>query len=459
MKNLIKLLGLLNLACWFGLDAQSAPVVSSANQSIAYVATHHDIVADMLWMAGVGPKDVVYDLGAGDGRVVIAAVRDFHAARAVGIESNTQLVRQSRENAKRDGVSERVEFLEGDLFTNDVSSASVVVLYLGHGANLDLRAKLLQKLKPDARIISHQFGMGEWLPDKTLDVRTPVLGMYGEMVNRFATNTDVPGYDALPTRRLHDTVCEWIVPAPLAGTWRGQLKTGDASGELKMVLHQRIAGVSGFFEITGSTNLSGGISADLWGSHLRLHFSSTNPPYGQFQMWFAGDAKGDTLNGIVQMSLNNGAPEFALVAHRERKDFTGIWEWRAHNGRPVQLTIERTNGVYSAMYFDRERDVSPWHRVAKPAPVFDFYDFGGGFYFTCLLGMEGPRFMSSATRMGPEDGWLVGEAVTSGEALAGNIAFYPYHLDSFFGKPDSAPPPKPPIIEGRQEWMPKRIKP
>ena len=170
------------VAVWTGLlgvtlsQAATPETNKPSNQSsIPYVPTRHDAVRDLLWLADVGTNDVVYDLGSGDGRVVIAAVRDFHARKAVGIEINPQLVREGREDAAKAGVAGRVDFFQGDLFTNDFSEASVVVLYLGHGANLDLRATLVRKLKPGARVVSHQFGMGEWVKDKTLDVRTTLF--------------------------------------------------------------------------------------------------------------------------------------------------------------------------------------------------------------------------------------------------------------------------------------------
>src|SRR5436190_4314010 len=142
----------------------AAPATSSAPArfSIPYVATHTDTVRDMLWMAQVGKEDVVYDLGSGDGRIVIAAVRDFGARRGVGIEKDPDLVRKSRENAVNAGVADRVEFREGDLFSADCDDASVVALYLGHRANIELRPRLLRLLKPGSRIVSHESAMGEW---------------------------------------------------------------------------------------------------------------------------------------------------------------------------------------------------------------------------------------------------------------------------------------------------------
>jgi precorrin-6B methylase 2 len=165
--------------------ADSVTNTALQRNTIPYVPTRHDTVRDLLWLADVGTNDVVYDLGSGDGRIVIAAVRDFGARRAVGIEINPQLIQESRENAAQAGVSNRVQFINGDLFTNDLSQASVVVLYLGHGANLDLRAQLVRNLKPGTRVVSHQFDMGEWTADKLLDVRTVFLGMYGTVYNEF----------------------------------------------------------------------------------------------------------------------------------------------------------------------------------------------------------------------------------------------------------------------------------
>ena len=168
---------------------QAAPNTnySSAILTIPYVPTRQDVVSDSLWLANVGKDDVIYDLGSGDGRIVIASVRDRGARKAIGIEIDPKRVAESREKARESGVSKRAGFIQGDLFTNDFSRASVVFLYLGHEANLDLRSKLVRTLKPGARIVSHQFGMGEWPPDKKLDVRTPYLGMVGMQLMLFAT--------------------------------------------------------------------------------------------------------------------------------------------------------------------------------------------------------------------------------------------------------------------------------
>jgi SAM-dependent methyltransferase len=136
---------------------------------VPYVQTPTEVVTEMLRLARVDGSDVVYDLGSGDGRLVIAAARDF-GARGVGIEIDPHLVAQSAESARRAGVGDRVTFREGDLFQIDLSDATVVTLYLSPELNLRLRPKLRRELRPGARIVSHDFDMGDWAPSRTIRV-------------------------------------------------------------------------------------------------------------------------------------------------------------------------------------------------------------------------------------------------------------------------------------------------
>ena len=143
-------------------------------RDVPFVPTPDRVVAKMLEVAKVGPKDVVYDLGSGDGRIVIAAAKK-HGARGVGIDIDPQRVKEARANAEKAGVSKRVEFREGDLFTADISEANVVTLYLLSGVNLRLRPKLLAELKPGTRIVSHGFDMGDWTPTASHTVGTSTV--------------------------------------------------------------------------------------------------------------------------------------------------------------------------------------------------------------------------------------------------------------------------------------------
>jgi len=131
---------------------------------VVYIPTPREVVTAMLQMARVGRTDVVYDLGSGDGRIVIAAVKEFGAARGVGIDLDETRIQEAYENARQAGVSERVTFLKQDLFDADLRDATVVTLYLSEEINARLRAKFMVQLKPGARIVSHVFGVGNWMP-------------------------------------------------------------------------------------------------------------------------------------------------------------------------------------------------------------------------------------------------------------------------------------------------------
>jgi hypothetical protein len=137
--------------------------------SVHFAATPMPVVDAMLQLAQVTPRDVVYDLGSGDGRIVMLAAQKY-GARAVGVEIDPKLVELSRQVARDGEVGDRVKFVQGDLFTADISEASVVTLWLGEGLNARLEPKLRRELRPGARIVSHQFRMAGWVPDRTLQV-------------------------------------------------------------------------------------------------------------------------------------------------------------------------------------------------------------------------------------------------------------------------------------------------
>jgi SAM-dependent methyltransferase len=142
-------------------------------RDVPFVPTPEAVVDKMLEVAKVGPNDVVYDLGSGDGRIVIAAAKK--GARAVGIDIDPQRIREARENAREAGVQKRVEFRQGDLFKADLSGATVVTLYLLSRVNEKLRPKLLSELKPGTRIVSHAFDMGDWKPESVEHVGSSTI--------------------------------------------------------------------------------------------------------------------------------------------------------------------------------------------------------------------------------------------------------------------------------------------
>jgi len=141
--------------------------VDSQTPDIYFTPTPQPVVEAMLKLARVRADDVVYDLGSGDGRIVILAAQEY-GARGVGIELQAPLVRRARQIAKDGAVADRVTFIEGDLFTADISPATVVTLWLSRTVNARLEPKLKRELRPGARIVSHQFPIGRWIPDATV---------------------------------------------------------------------------------------------------------------------------------------------------------------------------------------------------------------------------------------------------------------------------------------------------
>ena len=187
------------------------PQVGQQGKDVIWVPTPDALVDRMLRMARVTPEDVVVDLGSGDGKIVIAAARDFKA-RSLGVEYNPDMVTLARRNAEKAGVGNLARFEQGDIFQFDYSNATVVTMYLLPGLNMKLRPTLL-KMKPGTRLVTHQFTMGSWEPDDS----TTVDGR--------------PGY-------------LWIVPANVGGGWKLTTTDGKGSGEASLNVSQVFQQVS-----------------------------------------------------------------------------------------------------------------------------------------------------------------------------------------------------------------------
>jgi SAM-dependent methyltransferase len=136
---------------------------------VIYVPTPRAVVDEMLKVAKVQASDVIYDLGCGDGRIVITAAQEYGAS-GIGIDIDPQRIQEAHENAQEAGVTDRVRFLNADLFEADISQATVVTLYLLDSLNEKLRPKLLRELRPGTRIVSHDFKMGDWEPEHTIEM-------------------------------------------------------------------------------------------------------------------------------------------------------------------------------------------------------------------------------------------------------------------------------------------------
>lgn len=202
-------------------------------KDVPYVPTSYETVELMLRMAQVDKNDLVYDLGSGDGRIVIAAARDF-GARGVGIDIDPERIAEAKENAKSAEVTNRVRFIQGDLFTTDLRDATAVTLYLLPSVNLKLRPKLLSDLRPGTPVVSHDFDMGEWEADQTAH------------------------HDG-------DDLFLWIIPADVKGTWTWTESDGAERSANIDQKFQKISGTMGEGEIGNATLRGDSISFEAGG--------------------------------------------------------------------------------------------------------------------------------------------------------------------------------------------------
>ncbi len=195
------------------LILSSLALGAAAQEDVPFITTPDNVTLAMLRLAAVKPADRLIDLGSGDGRIVITAARRFGAS-GLGVEIDPQLVERSRVNAKAAGVERRAEFREQDLFTTDLAPFSVITMYLLPEVNLQLRPALLA-LRPGTRIVSHDWDLGDWMPDRTLTVAAPNKAIGREKLSR-----------------LH----LWVVPARFEGLWCG---VGPRASGLSLLLSQQ----------------------------------------------------------------------------------------------------------------------------------------------------------------------------------------------------------------------------
>jgi SAM-dependent methyltransferase len=241
---------------------------------VPFVPTPQVVVDQMLLQAGVGPADVVYDLGSGDGRIVITAARKF-GARAIGVELDEHLIYQSEESARQANVLDRVKFLQQNFFKTDFSEATVVTMYLLPGVMKRLRERMLQ-LKPGTRLVAHDFDFEDWRPDRKTTIRKNVF--------------------------------LWVVPARVAGRW--QLRTGVPGGELAidMELRQRYQELDGFARIDAQP---GGLwEPKLDGDRISFVVVDSRDRDSEASLYFQGRVAGDSMEGDVVRGIGNQQARF-----------------------------------------------------------------------------------------------------------------------------------------------------
>ena len=263
---------------------------------VRYVPTPDEVVKEMLEIARVTQNDTVYYLGCGGGRIVITAAKVF-GARGVGVDIDPSRIRESQENARKAGVTDRVRFIQQDLFQIDIGEATVVALYLSANLNLKLRPKLFQELKPGTRILSHEFAMGDWKPDYT--GRTGRVKIYYDPQNPQETGTNY---------------YLWVIPANVAGSWRWRMSTSMEDHEYTLRLDQT------FQEIRGKVSVRGReipiAEPRLAGDQLNFTFNedmNNQKPV----MRFNGRISGDTIRGNVVVQGGPSVGNYSWTAKRE----------------------------------------------------------------------------------------------------------------------------------------------
>ncbi len=256
--------------------AAAACSAFAAESNVPYVPTPQEVVDKMLAMARVTPNDYLIDLGSGDGRIVVTAVRKY-GARGFGVDLNPQRIREAVENALQNGVSDRTAFYQRNLFETDLSSASVITMYLLPRVNMALRPRLLD-LRPGTRIVSHDFDMDDWKPDET--VHMDVREKYG---NSSGTSS----------------IYFYIVPAKVSGLWRWQQTASGVTNDYELALEQKFQVVSGTVRVNGSTYKI--TDASLRGDQLA--FNVVTPlAASTVKQSFAGRVSGEQIFGSVALS-------------------------------------------------------------------------------------------------------------------------------------------------------------
>ena len=266
--EIISLFGVLSAICltFLGLAASQ-----ERTPDVPYVPTPLEVVEAMLAMAEVGEDDVLYDLGCGDGRIVISAAKHY-GTRGVGIDIDPQRIKECHENAKKAGVEEHVQFFLTDLFEADFSDASVVALYLLMENNIRLRPKILKELNPGTRIVSHDYDMGKWKADKEILIED--------------------------NWEIH-SVYFWIVPANVTGTWTWSMPTESGNEKFTLNLEQSFQHVSGkAFEnkVLRPVSITGG---KIVGNSFAFTMERKQGKSSE-RLIFVGSVQGHSMKGTVK---------------------------------------------------------------------------------------------------------------------------------------------------------------
>jgi hypothetical protein len=259
------------------LVALGAAGAQAADPSVPYVPTPQVVVDRMLAVANPTADDYLIDLGSGDGRIVITAAKQY-GIRGFGVDLNPVRIQEADANAQKAGVTDKVAFYQRDLFETDLSTATIITMYLLPRVNMDLRPKLL-RLKPGTRIVSHDFDMDDWKPDQ-----------YEQLQVADKWGSGSPG---------SSSIYFWVVPAQAAGTWKWAMPVGRTAANYELTLEQK------FQMLTGSVRVNGRPakleSAKLHGAEVTLVFVA-DVGAGPVKHQFTGRVDGATIAGSAKFS-------------------------------------------------------------------------------------------------------------------------------------------------------------
>src|SRR5882672_7559680 len=257
------------IAAVFALSSASATDLQPTKDAGPYVPSPQSVVSDMLRYAEVGPNDFLIDLGSGDGRIVRTAAKVF-GARGFGVEIKDDLVRKANEDAQKEGLADRVKFIKADLFKTDISQASIITMYLLPDTVNLLKDKLLTELKPGTRIVSHDYPLTGWIPEKyvqmDLEEKVKISGVTTTLIYLY------------------------IVPAKVAGKWAAHMPPAISQQPATLSLRQQLTRVSGSVRLDGrDVPLE---EAKLRGDKLSFRLSGRK---GEF----SGTVKGGAIDGML----------------------------------------------------------------------------------------------------------------------------------------------------------------
>jgi SAM-dependent methyltransferase len=361
-----------SIATLISIIVLAAPLRADKNQANIndpFEPTPPQVVDDMLKLANVTASDYVFDLGCGDGRIVIAAARKC-GAKGFGVDLDPQRIAECKEGAEAAGVADRVTFKLGDIFDVDLRPATVLATYLLGETNLRLRPKYFRELRPGTRIVSHCFGMSDWKADKTEH----------------------------PPKARDQLILFWVIPAPVGGQWRWSAKTESGEAQFRLDLRQEFQVVSGDLTV-GRTEKRAIGDAAINGKDFQFRALVAD---GQkaVSVAYKGVVEGDTITGTQKWDGGaNGEREW--VARREPPDIAGTWRVSVTSSpEPLDgvVKITRKDGGLHAVYVS--------DKASNEVPLPSWIAWGNSVYFEIPLqtGADEERGPIFSGVLGAQDG-------------------------------------------------------